>query len=101
MLRLARPSALRLPAGVPVLARSYAQPAPSAQSSSEKRSGLSPLALQAAEEVSAKWRGTSATGGKTKNYIGGEFVESKAEQWLDVRDPVSFTSYGPSVIREM
>jgi malonate-semialdehyde dehydrogenase (acetylating)/methylmalonate-semialdehyde dehydrogenase len=84
MLRLARPSSLRLP----ILTRSYAQPALASQSS-EKKSGLSPLAQQAAEEVSSKWRGTSATGGKTKNYIGGEFVESKAEKWLDVLDPVS------------
>lgn len=63
------------------------QPALASQSS-ENKSGLSALAQQAAEEVSAKWRGTSATGGKTKNYIGGEFVESKADKWLDVLDPV-------------
>lgn len=50
---------------------------------------LSPLAAAAAEEVSSKWKGTSATGGKTKNYIGGEFTESKATKWLEVRDPVS------------
>jgi malonate-semialdehyde dehydrogenase (acetylating)/methylmalonate-semialdehyde dehydrogenase len=52
-------------------------------------SKYSPLAAAAAEEVSSKWKGTSAVGGKTKNYINGEFVESKASKWLEVRDPVS------------
>lgn len=49
----------------------------------------SALGLQAAEEVSSKWKGTTANGGNTKNYIGGDFVESSATKWLDVRDPVS------------
>jgi len=44
--------------------------------------------MKAAEEVSSKWKGTTANGGKTKNYIGGEFVESSAKKWLEVRDPV-------------
>jgi malonate-semialdehyde dehydrogenase (acetylating)/methylmalonate-semialdehyde dehydrogenase len=44
--------------------------------------------MKAAEEVSSKWKGTTANGGKTKNYIGGEFVESSATKWLEVRDPV-------------
>lgn len=70
--------------------RSYAQPAVAAAASGSS-GGLSPLAKAAAEEVSSKWKGTSATGGKTKNYIGGEFVESKAEKWLEVRDPVSLS----------
>lgn len=55
-------------------------------------SQLSPLAAKAAEEVSSKWKGTSALGGNTKNYIGGEFVESSCSKWLDVHDPVSFFS---------
>lgn len=29
------------------------------------------------------------TGGSTKNFIGGQFVESKADKWLEVHDPVS------------
>jgi malonate-semialdehyde dehydrogenase (acetylating)/methylmalonate-semialdehyde dehydrogenase len=45
--------------------------------------------MKAAEEVSTKWKGTTANGGKTKNYIGGEFVDSSADKWLEVRDPVS------------
>ena len=49
----------------------------------------SPLAAKAAEDVSSKWKGTTANGGKTKNYIGGKFVDSKADKWLDVHDPVS------------
>lgn len=47
----------------------------------------SPLAAKAAEDVSSKWKGTTANGGKTKNYIGGKFVDSKADKWLDVHDP--------------
>ncbi|ODN73336.1 methylmalonate-semialdehyde dehydrogenase (acylating) [Cryptococcus amylolentus CBS 6039] len=53
-------------------------------------SSLSPLALKAAEDVN-KWKGTNANGGKTKNYIGGEFVDSKADKWIEVRDPSSQT----------
>lgn len=44
---------------------------------------------EAIDEVSKKWQGTTANGGKTKNYIAGEFVDSKATKWLDVTDPVS------------
>lgn len=86
MLRIARPSTLRLP----LLSRSYAQAAIKPSSDGQK-TGLSPLAQAAADEVSSKWKGTSATGGKTMNYIGGKFTESKAEKWLEVRDPVSFS----------
>lgn len=50
---------------------------------------LSALAHPIAEKLSADWKGTSMTGGKTKNFIGGEFVESKTDKWLDVNDPVS------------
>jgi hypothetical protein len=68
----------------------YASSATAASTSNDKpKSGLAPLAARAAEEVSSKWKGTTANGGRTKNYIGGEFVESKAERWLEVRDPVS------------
>jgi malonate-semialdehyde dehydrogenase (acetylating)/methylmalonate-semialdehyde dehydrogenase len=51
-------------------------------------STLSAPARKAAEELSRDWKGTSATGANTKLYIGGEFVESKAEKWIDVHDPV-------------
>ena len=50
--------------------------------------GLSSTQRAHAEKISAEWKGTSATGGNTKNFIGGEFVESKAEAWIDVVDPV-------------
>ncbi|WWC64491.1 methylmalonate-semialdehyde dehydrogenase (acylating) [Kwoniella dejecticola CBS 10117] len=72
-------------------ARSYAAPALASSASSSGQKGLSPLAAEAAKEVSEKWRGTSAVGGTTKNYIGGEFRESKAEKWLDVNDPSTQT----------
>ncbi|QRW13899.1 aldehyde dehydrogenase family protein [Ceratobasidium sp. AG-Ba] len=54
-------------------------------------STLSAPARQAAEQISKHWKGTSATGENTKLYIGGEFVESKAPQWLDVLDPSTQT----------
>lgn len=55
---------------------------------------LSPLAIQKAEQISSQWKGTSATGGTTKNFIGGEFVESKATEWIDTHDPVCNTLNG-------
>ena len=57
-------------------------------STSARSSALSPLARPVAESISAAWRGTSMTGGTTKNFIGGQFLESKADTWLDVFDPV-------------
>lgn len=59
-------------------------------------SGLSQTARPWAEKLSTEWKGTHATGGNTKNYIGGEFVESKATVWHDVVDPVG--SYPPSLL---
>ena len=50
---------------------------------------LSAKARSAAEAITANWQGTTADGGNTKNYIGGEFVESKATKWIDIHDPVS------------
>ena len=50
---------------------------------------LKPEIREKAELLSSSWKGTNASGGNTKNYIGGEFVESKAENWIDVLDPVS------------
>jgi malonate-semialdehyde dehydrogenase (acetylating) / methylmalonate-semialdehyde dehydrogenase len=51
-------------------------------------SALNATVRSKAELISAEWKGTSATGGTTKNFIGGKFVESKASEWLDVVDPV-------------
>jgi malonate-semialdehyde dehydrogenase (acetylating)/methylmalonate-semialdehyde dehydrogenase len=49
---------------------------------------LNTTARAKAEQLSADWKGTSLVGGTTKNYIGGKFVESKAENWLEIHDPV-------------
>ncbi|KIP11418.1 hypothetical protein PHLGIDRAFT_83453 [Phlebiopsis gigantea 11061_1 CR5-6] len=65
-------------------ARSYA-------TSRQPLSGLSQTARSRAEKLSAEWKGTSATGENTKNFIGGEFVESKTKDWIDVVDPASQT----------
>jgi malonate-semialdehyde dehydrogenase (acetylating)/methylmalonate-semialdehyde dehydrogenase len=54
--------------------------------------GLNALARPKAENLSATWKGTSATGGNTKNFIGGAFVDSKTTQWHDVLDPVCLCS---------
>ena len=54
---------------------------------------LSSAARPRAEEISANWKGTSATGGATKNFIGGEFVDSKTTEWIDIHDPVSILSF--------
>jgi malonate-semialdehyde dehydrogenase (acetylating) / methylmalonate-semialdehyde dehydrogenase len=65
-------------------ARSYAATA----ASRPPLSGLSASARPRAEKLSAEWKGTSATGESTKNFIGGEFVESKTSDWIEVVDPV-------------
>lgn len=52
-------------------------------------SGLNPVARAKAEQISSQWKGTNASGGTVKNYIGGEFVESKASKFVDIVDPVS------------
>ncbi|OWZ68280.1 methylmalonate-semialdehyde dehydrogenase (acylating) [Cryptococcus neoformans] len=72
----------------PIQLRAYTSAAFASTSSNSK---LSPLALKAAEDVTSKWRGTTANGGKTKIYIGGEFLDSKTDKWLEVRDPASQT----------
>ncbi|PCH33746.1 methylmalonate-semialdehyde dehydrogenase [Wolfiporia cocos MD-104 SS10] len=54
-------------------------------------SALSATARAKAEQLSKDWKGTSATGQNTKNFIGGEFVESKAQTWIDVLDPATQT----------
>lgn len=50
--------------------------------------GLNAIAREKAEQLSANWKGTSASGGSTKNYIGGQFVDSKADTSINVLDPV-------------
>jgi malonate-semialdehyde dehydrogenase (acetylating) / methylmalonate-semialdehyde dehydrogenase len=47
---------------------------------------LSTVAQTHASSLS-NWPGTSFSGGQIKNYIGGSFVESKANKWIDVHDP--------------
>ena len=63
--------------------------------SAPRLGSLSATAKSKAEKISQEWKGTSATGGNTKNFIGGEFVESKAEKWIDVYDPVCYDAAGP------
>ncbi|PAV22269.1 Methylmalonate-semialdehyde dehydrogenase [Pyrrhoderma noxium] len=53
-------------------------------------SGLNSLARERALQLSA-WKGTSASGQNTKNYIGGEFVESSTDKFIDVLDPSTQT----------
>lgn len=36
------------------------------------------------EDVFFKWRGIIVNGGKIKIYIGGEFLDSKIDKWLEV-----------------
>jgi malonate-semialdehyde dehydrogenase (acetylating) / methylmalonate-semialdehyde dehydrogenase len=51
--------------------------------------GLNSVVREKAEKLSRDWKGTNASGENTKNFIGGEFVQSRAIQWIDVVDPVS------------
>jgi len=50
--------------------------------------GLNSAVREKAEKLSRDWKGTSASGENTKNFIGGEFVQSSSTQWIDVVDPV-------------
>ncbi|EJD04069.1 Methylmalonate-semialdehyde dehydrogenase [Fomitiporia mediterranea MF3/22] len=52
--------------------------------------GLSAIAREKAEQLSV-WKGTSASGEPTKIYIGGQFVDSKAQTLIDVLDPSTQT----------
>ncbi|KIK30389.1 hypothetical protein PISMIDRAFT_26819 [Pisolithus microcarpus 441] len=69
------------------LARLYALP----RRSYASVSALNATARSKADRLSADWRGTSAAGNNTKNYIAGEFVDSKTDEWLDVLDPATQT----------
>ena len=53
---------------------------------------LKPEIREKAELLSSSWKGTNASGGNTKNYIGGEFIESSTDKWVDVLDPVGMMS---------
>ena len=66
--------------------------------SAPRMSGLSATAQSRAEKISHEWKGTSATGGNTKNFVGGEFVESKADKWIDVHDPVCTAALHRSIL---
>lgn len=48
---------------------------------------LSNVARSKANQLS-QWKGTSVIGETTKNFIGGEFVDSKSSEWTEVLDPV-------------
>jgi hypothetical protein len=48
---------------------------------------------EAADLQSQNWKGTSTNGSDTKLFMGGEFVSSKTERWIDVNDPVRFFHY--------
>jgi malonate-semialdehyde dehydrogenase (acetylating)/methylmalonate-semialdehyde dehydrogenase len=53
--------------------------------------GLNSVVREKAEKLSREWKGTDASGENTKNFIGGEFVESKTTQWIEVVDPSTQT----------
>lgn len=71
---------------IPASSRSFA-------TSARVGAGLSALARPVAEKITAEWKGTSMIGGTTKNFIGGQFVESKADKWLEVHDPVGYAMH--------
>ncbi|KAF8647903.1 hypothetical protein AX16_006435 [Volvariella volvacea WC 439] len=60
-------------------------------SSSAVRGALSATARPHAEKISAEWKGTNALGGNTKNFIGGQFVESNTSEWIELHDPATQT----------
>lgn len=70
-------------------------------STSARSNALSPAALPRAQKLSADWKGTSATGANTKNFIAGEFVESKSSEWIDVHDPVRILPALSQTIRSL
>lgn len=53
--------------------------------------GLNSVVREKAEKLSREWKGTNASGENTKNFIGGEFVQSKATQWIELVDPSTQT----------
>ncbi|KII93788.1 hypothetical protein PLICRDRAFT_121965 [Plicaturopsis crispa FD-325 SS-3] len=67
------------------------QPVARGFATSASLNALSASVRPKADQLSSAWKGTSATGGNTKNFIGGEFVESKSSEWHDVLDPSTQT----------
>lgn len=57
--------------------------------------GLNSSVREKAEKLSRDWKGTSSSGEDTKNFIGGEFVQSRTTQWIDVVDPVRRIYHSP------
>lgn len=51
-------------------------------------SGLNAVSRAKAEQITTQWKGTNASGENVKNFIGGKFVDSKSDQWIDLVDPV-------------
>ncbi|KAH8835879.1 Aldehyde/histidinol dehydrogenase [Flagelloscypha sp. PMI_526] len=51
---------------------------------------LSPSAAPKAASL-GRWSGPSFSGGKARNFIGGEFVESSTSDWIDLHDPSTQT----------
>jgi malonate-semialdehyde dehydrogenase (acetylating)/methylmalonate-semialdehyde dehydrogenase len=51
-------------------------------------SGLNAVARAKAEQITAKWKGTNTSGENVKNDIGGSFVDSQTDRWIDLVDPV-------------
>ncbi|KIY66164.1 methylmalonate-semialdehyde dehydrogenase [Cylindrobasidium torrendii FP15055 ss-10] len=60
-------------------------------SSSATSRALSAAARPKADKLSEAWKGTSATGGNTKNFIAGQFSDSQTSKWIDVVDPSTQT----------
>ncbi|KAF9076137.1 methylmalonate-semialdehyde dehydrogenase [Rhodocollybia butyracea] len=52
---------------------------------STQRLSLSNAARVKVDELS-RWKGTSFEGGVTKNFIGGQFIESKASEWTEATE---------------
>lgn len=66
-------------------ARRYAS---AATATASRTAAAGTLADQNASKESGRWKGTDTLGGSTKLFIGGQFVESRADRWIDVNDPV-------------
>ena len=84
----------RLPSVVPAHVRGLATAV-----SRAPLSGLNATARPKAEQITAQWKGTNASGENVKNYIGGKFIDSKTDKWIDLVDPVR--PHRPSCRREL
>lgn len=73
----------RLPTVVPAQVRGLATAA-----SRSPLQGLNAVARAKAEQITAQWKGTNGSGENIKNYIGGKFVDSTTDKWIDLVDPV-------------